>query len=64
VKLERMPKIGSDHFPMLIHLLYDDTAPPEQAPPEKKPGDETEAREIVATESEKKAEGKDRPNDD
>ena len=64
VRLERMPKIGSDHFPMLIHLLYDDTAPPEQAPPEKKQGDEKEAREIVATEAEKKAEGKDRPNDD
>ena len=63
VKLQRLPKIGSDHFPMLIQLLHDPSAPPEQAPPEKKKGDEREARKIVDTEGEKKAEGKDRPND-
>ena len=64
VELRRLPAIGSDHFPMLIRLLHDPDAPKDQAPPEKKPGDEQEAQEIVATESEKKAEGKDRPNDD
>ena len=64
VRLQRLPKIGSDHFPMLIELLHDETAPAEQAPPEKKGSDEKEAQEILAVESEKKAEGKDRPNDD
>jgi endonuclease/exonuclease/phosphatase (EEP) superfamily protein YafD len=45
VRLERLPDIGSDHFPILVELQCDRTAVREQQPSEEKPGDEELAAE-------------------
>ena len=64
ISLKRLEKIGSDHFPLLIHLHYDPEAPAQQEPTHKKPGDEKRASERIEKEREDAATGKDRPNDD
>lgn len=64
VSLERLPSIGSDHFPILIRLAYDPAAPAEQRGSKKKPGDEDLAKEKLDKEQEDAATGADRPNDD
>lgn len=43
IDLQRLPAIGSDHFPIFIELLYDPQAAAGQPETEKQPGDETEA---------------------
>jgi endonuclease/exonuclease/phosphatase (EEP) superfamily protein YafD len=47
VRLERLPPIGSDHFPILIELQYEPAAENEQEEPEERPTDEARAREKV-----------------
>lgn len=47
VTLERLPHVGSDHFPMLIALSYEPDAPAEQPALEQKPQDQQEAQEKV-----------------
>lgn len=64
VKLERLPPIGSDHFPILITLAYDPIAPEEQEPNEKTAGDDDQAAEKIRQEEHDAATGADRPNDD
>lgn len=64
VGLERLPAIGSDHFPILIALRYDAAAPSEQPENGKAPGDEQEAEEKLRAQREAVAHGGDRPNDE
>ena len=64
VDLQRLPHIGSDHFPLLIRLMYDPTAPAEQEAPEKEDGDDEQAAERLEQQAEDAATGADRPNDD
>jgi len=47
VKLMRLPNIGSDHFPIFIHLSYEETAELSQKTPEATPEDEHEAVETI-----------------
>jgi endonuclease/exonuclease/phosphatase (EEP) superfamily protein YafD len=47
VHLERLPPIGSDHFPILVELQYEPAAEIEQDEPEERPTDEARAREKV-----------------
>jgi endonuclease/exonuclease/phosphatase (EEP) superfamily protein YafD len=62
--LERLPSIGSDHFPILISLLYDPQAEAQQPEPERRPGDEREAAKKLEVSAKAAATGADRPNDD
>ncbi len=64
IDLQRLPAIGSDHFPIFIELLYDSRAASEQPETEKKPGDEEEAEEKLEKQAEAAANGDDRPKDD
>lgn len=41
--LERLPKVGSDHFPMYVEFSFEPGAEFEQDTPESEPGDEEEA---------------------
>lgn len=61
VALERLPHIGSDHFPMLVELSYEPDAPAEQPGPELRDGDPQEAEEKVEQQREAAATGDDRP---
>ncbi|HVE70959.1 MAG TPA: endonuclease/exonuclease/phosphatase family protein [Thermoanaerobaculia bacterium] len=45
VRIERLPDVGSDHFPILIELQYEAEAAEEQEESETKPGDEKLAKE-------------------
>ena len=47
VRLERLPAIGSDHFPVLAELAYEPAAAPRQEEPEPDGDDLDEARERV-----------------
>lgn len=47
VDLQRLPEIGSDHFPIYIRLLFDPSAEAEQPEPEERPGDQQEAQEKI-----------------
>ncbi|HEX7705289.1 MAG TPA: endonuclease/exonuclease/phosphatase family protein [Thermoanaerobaculia bacterium] len=40
VSLRRLPFVGSDHFPILAVLQYEETADKDQVPSRRKPGDE------------------------
>jgi endonuclease/exonuclease/phosphatase (EEP) superfamily protein YafD len=59
ISLERLPSIGSDHFPIFADLLYAPEA--DQEPSEKKEGDEKQAAERLQKEREDKSKGVDRP---
>ena len=59
--IQRLPAIGSDHFPILIALQYDKEAVREQEPSHRREGDERKAEDSLAKESEDAAEGEDRP---
>ena len=61
VELRRCPRIGSDHFPMLVELSYEPDAPPEQPPPREEPGDQREAKEKLEEQAEAARTGDDRP---
>ncbi|CAN5607976.1 endonuclease/exonuclease/phosphatase family protein [soil metagenome] len=61
VELQRLPHIGSDHFPMLIELSYEPGAEREQEPTREKPHDEEEAKEKLEAEAEAARTGDDRP---
>jgi endonuclease/exonuclease/phosphatase (EEP) superfamily protein YafD len=61
VELQRLPKIGSDHYPMLIELSYEPQAEAAQPEPEQKPGDEERAEERLEAQAEAAATGDDRP---
>lgn len=61
VELQRLPKVGSDHYPMLIELSYEPDAEVAQPEPEKEPGDEERAQERLEAQAEAAATGDDRP---
>ena len=61
VDLQRLPSIGSDHFPMLVELSYEPQAEAAQPEPEKEPGDEERAQERLEAQAEAAATGDDRP---
>ena len=48
VDLRRLGKVGSDHFPMFLELLYDPAADAEQPEQAESAGDRAEAEEMVA----------------
>lgn len=61
VALERLPTIGSDHFPMLVELSYEPDAPLEQPKPELRESDPEEAQDKIEKQVEAAATGDDRP---
>jgi endonuclease/exonuclease/phosphatase (EEP) superfamily protein YafD len=61
VELQRLPKIGSDHYPMLVELSYEPSAERAQPEPEPKDGDEERAEERLEAQAEAAATGDDRP---
>lgn len=61
VELQRLPRIGSDHYPMLIELSYEPDAEVAQPEPETKPGDEERAEDRLEAQAEAAATGDDRP---
>ena len=63
VRIERLPSIGSDHFPILVELQYDPHATEEQEEAEKLPGDDEFADEKLEQEADDKATGEDRPDE-
>ena len=63
VRLERLPAIGSDHFPILIELQYDPEAEREQSESHKRPGDDRFADEKLEQEAHDAATGADRPRE-
>lgn len=61
VALHRLPNIGSDHFPMMVELSYENDAPLEQPRPEMKESDPEEAVEKIEKQLEAAATGDDMP---
>ncbi|MBW3628853.1 MAG: endonuclease/exonuclease/phosphatase family protein [Gemmatimonadetes bacterium] len=61
VKLQRLPSIGSDHFPMLVELSYEPTASAEQDGLDQRPEDREEAQEKLEIQAEAARTGDDRP---
>lgn len=61
VRIERLPGIGSDHFPILIELQYVETAAQEQERSHEKNGDQERADELLEQEKKDAATGYDRP---
>lgn len=61
VELQRLPRIGSDHYPMLIELSYEPDAEVAQPEPEKESGDEERAEDRLEAQAEAAATGDDRP---
>ena len=61
VELRRLPKIGSDHYPMLVELSYEPEAEVAQPEPEQKEGDEERAEDRLEAQAEAAATGDDRP---
>jgi endonuclease/exonuclease/phosphatase (EEP) superfamily protein YafD len=55
VRLERLPYIGSDHFPVLVELQYEDGASHEQDAPEADQAARQQAQEEIDKLEEKKA---------
>jgi endonuclease/exonuclease/phosphatase (EEP) superfamily protein YafD len=47
IRISRLPKIGSDHFPIFVHLYLDVTAPEVQEEPNATTGEEQEATEKI-----------------
>ncbi|MBA2430897.1 MAG: endonuclease/exonuclease/phosphatase family protein [Chthoniobacterales bacterium] len=64
VDLQRLPHIGSDHFPMLIELSYEPEAENEQKPTPEEKGDEQEADEKLESQAEAASTGDDRPTEE
>jgi endonuclease/exonuclease/phosphatase (EEP) superfamily protein YafD len=64
IELRRLPKIGSDHFPMLIELSLEPGARATQPETQEQPGDREEAAEKLAEQAEAAATGADRPGRD
>ncbi|HEV2149432.1 MAG TPA: endonuclease/exonuclease/phosphatase family protein [Longimicrobiaceae bacterium] len=62
VELRRLEAVGSDHFPLLIRLLYAPEARQEQPETPRKPGDLEDAEERVQEEMEAARTGDDRPS--
>lgn len=62
VRLERLTKVGSDHFPILVELSYEPEKAPEQQPEQPKSDDLGEASERVEAQAEAAATGDDRPS--
>lgn len=63
VSLKRLDSVGSDHFPLLIDLLYDPDAGQQQEKTPKAAGDETKAAKKIEKEREDAATGADRPKE-
>jgi endonuclease/exonuclease/phosphatase (EEP) superfamily protein YafD len=61
VDLQRLPNVGSDHFPMLIELKYTPEVPPEQIKPGVASEDLAEADEKIEKQAEAAITGDDRP---
>jgi endonuclease/exonuclease/phosphatase (EEP) superfamily protein YafD len=61
IDLQRLPPVGSDHFPMVVELSYEPEAESEQSPTREKAGDETQADEKLVSEAEAASTGDDRP---
>jgi endonuclease/exonuclease/phosphatase (EEP) superfamily protein YafD len=59
VELRRLPSIGSDHFPMLIDLLYQPEEKNEQPATKKENGDDEEATEKIENQQEAANRGED-----
>jgi endonuclease/exonuclease/phosphatase (EEP) superfamily protein YafD len=47
LRMERLPKFGSDHFPMLLQLNYEPAEAAEHQVPVADPEEETEAQEMI-----------------
>jgi endonuclease/exonuclease/phosphatase (EEP) superfamily protein YafD len=62
IDLQRLPHIGSDHFPMLVELSYEPQAEDEQKPTQEEAGDEKQADEKLVSEAEAARTGDDRPS--
>ena len=63
VRIERLPPIGSDHFPILIELQYEQSADDEQEESQERSGDHKLANEKLEQEAQDAATGADRPNE-
>lgn len=63
VRIERLPPVGSDHFPILIELQYEESADEEQEESQEKEGDRELADEMLEQEAQDAATGADRPNE-
>lgn len=63
VRIERLPPIGSDHFPILIELQYVPTAHDEQDDSHKRPGDDKIADGMLKQQEHDAATGADRPKE-
>ena len=63
IDLQRLPHVGSDHFPMLVELSYEPEAEGEQQRTEEEAGDETEADEKLVNEADAMKTGADRPKE-
>ena len=61
VDLQRLPHIGSDHFPMLVELCYQPEVQPEQPPTGTARGDQKEADEKMDEQAKAAKTGDDRP---
>ena len=61
IALHRLEKVGSDHFPIMIELLYTPEARVKQPETEKEPGDDEEADDRIEEQIEAAATGDDRP---
>lgn len=47
MEIKRLPHVGSDHFPMLVHLSYEPEEDDRQAQPAEESGDREEAQEKI-----------------
>jgi endonuclease/exonuclease/phosphatase (EEP) superfamily protein YafD len=63
VRLQRLPPIGSDHFPILVELQYEPEATEQQEPSHERPGDGKLASDKLEQERHDKATGADRPRE-
>lgn len=61
-ELQRLPRIGSDHFPVLVELCLNPAAKAEQPKPEADAGDQADATEKLRKQSRAEQTGDDRPN--
>ena len=61
IDLQRLPHVGSDHFPVLIALSYEPEAEAEQPEPEKEAGDHQRAQEKLEEQATAVQTGEDRP---
>lgn len=63
VHVDRLPSIGSDHFPIVIELQYEAEATEEQEESQERDGDRERADELLEQEAHDAATGADRPNE-